>query len=222
MRKMIAENVRAILAALPPGVELVAAAKTRTPVEILEAIEAGVRIIGENYVQEASEASQAVGRGARWHFIGHLQTNKVKRAVEVFDLVETVDSAGLARAIDKRAAAIGKRMPVLIEVNSGREPQKSGVRPEDVEKLVRDISVLKNVKVEGLMTMGPFEGDPEDSRPYFRETRKVRDALRALSIPGVEMRYLSMGMTNSYRVAIEEGANLVRIGTAIFGPRPAA
>lgn len=222
MRKMIAENVRAILAALPPGVELVAAAKTRTPVEILEAIEAGVRIIGENYVQEASEASQAVGRGARWHFIGHLQTNKVKRAVEVFDLVETVDSAGLARAIDKRAAAIGKRMPVLIEVNSGREPQKSGVRPEDAEKLVRDISVLKNVKVEGLMTMGPFEGDPEDSRPYFRETRKVRDALRALSIPGVEMRYLSMGMTNSYRVAIEEGANLVRIGTAIFGPRPAA
>ena len=219
---MIAENVRAILAALPPGVELVAAAKTRTPAEILEAIEAGVRIIGENYVQEASEASQAVGRGARWHFIGHLQTNKVKRAVEVFDLVETVDSAGLAREIDKRSAAIGKRMPVLIEVNSGREPQKSGVRPEDAEKLVRDISVLKNVKVEGLMTMGPFEGDPEDSRPYFRETRKVRDALRALSIPGVEMRYLSMGMTNSYRVAIEEGANLVRIGTAIFGPRPAA
>lgn len=219
---MIAENVRAILAALPPGVELVAAAKTRTPVEILEAIEAGVRIIGENYVQEASEASQAVGRGARWHFIGHLQTNKVKRAVEVFDLVETVDSAGLARAIDKRAAAIGKRMPVLIEVNSGREPQKSGVRPEDAEKLVRDISVLKNVKVEGLMTMGPFEGDPEDSRPYFRETRKVRDALRALSIPGVEMRYLSMGMTNSYKVALEEGANLVRIGTAIFGPRPPA
>lgn len=219
---MIAENVRAILAALPPGVELVAAAKTRTPAEILEAIEAGVRIIGENYVQEASEASQAVGRGARWHFIGHLQTNKVKRAVEVFDLVETVDSAGLAREIDKRSAAIGKRMPVLIEVNSGREPQKSGVRPEDAEKLVRDISVLKNVKVEGLMTMGPFEGDPEDSRPYFRETRKVRDALRALSIPGVEMRYLSMGMTNSYKVALEEGANLVRIGTAIFGPRPAA
>jgi len=222
MRKMIAENVRAILAALPPGVELVAAAKTRTPAEILEAIEAGVRIIGENYVQEASEASQAVGRGARWHFIGHLQTNKVKRAVEVFDLVETVDSAGLAREIDKRSAAIGKRMPVLIEVNSGREPQKSGVRPEDAEKLVRDISVLKNVKVEGLMTMGPFEGDPEDSRPYFRETRKVRDALRALSIPGVEMRYLSMGMTNSYKVALEEGANLVRIGTAIFGPRPPA
>jgi pyridoxal phosphate enzyme (YggS family) len=222
MRKTIAENVRAVLAALPPGVELVAAAKTRTPAEILEAIEAGVRIIGENYVQEASEASQAVGRGARWHFIGHLQTNKVKRAVEVFDLVETVDSAGLAREIDKRSAAIGKRMPVLIEINSGREPQKSGVRPEDVEKLVRDISVLENVKVEGLMTMGPFEGDPEDSRPYFRETRRVWDALRALSIPGVEMRYLSMGMTNSYRVAIEEGANLVRIGTAIFGPRPAA
>jgi PLP dependent protein len=219
---MIADNVRAILAALPPGVELVAAAKTRTPAEILKAVEAGVKIIGENYVQDGWEAFQAVGRRARWHFIGHLQTNKVKKAVEVFDLVETVDSAGLAREIDKRSRAIGKTMPVLIEVNSGREPQKSGVRPEDVEKLVRDISVFENVKVEGLMTMGPFEGDPEDSRPYFRETRKVRDALRVLSIPGVEMRYLSMGMTNSYRVAIEEGANLVRIGTAIFGPRPAA
>ncbi len=219
---MIAENVQAILAALPAGVELVAAAKTRTPAEILEAIEAGVRIIGENYVQEAWDAFQAVGHRARWHFIGHLQTNKVKKAVEVFDLVETVDSTGLAREIDKRCAAIGRTMPVLIEVNSGRESQKSGVLPEDVEKLVRDISLFANVKVAGLMTMGPFEGDPEDSRPYFRETRKVWDALRVLSIPGVEMRYLSMGMTNSYRVAIEEGANLVRIGTAIFGPRPAA
>ena len=219
---MIADNVRAILAALPPGVELVAAAKTRTPAEILEAVEAGVTIVGENYVQEGWDAFQAVGHRARWHFIGHLQTNKVKKAVEVFDLVETVDSTGLAREIDKRSAAFGKTMPVLIEVNSGREPQKSGVRPEDVEKLVRDISVFENVKVQGLMTMGPFEGDPEDSRPYFRETRKVWDALRVLSIPGVEMRYLSMGMTNSYRVAIEEGANLVRIGTAIFGPRPAA
>jgi pyridoxal phosphate enzyme (YggS family) len=216
---MIADNVRAILAGLPPGVELVAAAKTRTPADILEAIEAGVRIIGENYVQEGWDAFQAVGRRARWHFIGHLQTNKVKKAVEVFDLVETVDSAGLAREIDKRCASVGKTMPVLIEVNSGREPQKAGVRPEDVENLVRDISVSANIKVAGLMTMGPFEGNPEDARPYFRETRKVWEALRALAIPGVEMRYLSMGMTNSYRVAIEEGANLVRIGTAIFGPR---
>jgi pyridoxal phosphate enzyme (YggS family) len=219
---MIADNVRAILAELPPGVDLVAAAKTRTPAEILEAVEAGVKIIGENYVQEGADAFQAVGHKARWHFIGHLQTNKVKRAVEIFDLIETVDSAGLAREIGKRSAAIGKTMPVLIEVNSGREAQKFGVLPEEVESLVREISTLGNVKVAGLMTMGPFEGNPEDSRPYFRETRRVRDALRDLSIPGVDMRHLSMGMTNSYRVAIEEGANLVRIGTAIFGPRPGA
>ncbi len=217
---MIAENVRAILAELPAGVELVAAAKTRTPAEILEAVEAGVRIIGENYVQEAAAAFPAIGRRVRWHFIGHLQTNKVKKAVEIFDVIETLDSAGLAREIDKRAGAAGKVMSVFVEVNSGREPQKSGVLPEEVEGLVRAVSGLNNIAVAGLMTMGPFEGDPEDSRPHFRETKKVFDALRALSLPGVDMRHLSMGMTNSWRVAIEEGADLVRIGTAIFGPRP--
>jgi pyridoxal phosphate enzyme (YggS family) len=216
---MIAENVRAVLAALPPGVELVAAAKTRSPTEILEAVDAGIKIIGENYVQEAAEAFAAVGHRARWHFIGHLQTNKAKKAVELFDLIETVDSAGLAWEIGKRAAAIGKVMPVLIEVNSGREPQKFGVLPENVEPLLRKMAGLKNIRVMGLMTMGPFEGDPEDSRPFFKETKKVWDAVRALGIPGVEMRHLSMGMTNSWRVAIEEGANMVRIGTAIFGPR---
>jgi pyridoxal phosphate enzyme (YggS family) len=216
---MIAENVRAILAELPPGVELVAAAKTRTAAEILEAVEAGVRIVGENYVQEASDAVQVVGARARWHFIGHLQTNKAKRAVEVFDLIETVDSAGLAREIDKRSGAAGKVMPVFIEVNSGREPQKFGVPPEDVEKLIREISALRNLRVTGLMTMGPFEGDPEDSRPFFKETKKVWDTLRGLALSGVEMRHLSMGMTNSWRVAVEEGATMVRIGTAIFGPR---
>jgi pyridoxal phosphate enzyme (YggS family) len=216
---MIADNVRSILAELPSGVDLVAAAKTRSPAEILEAVEAGVKIIGENYVQEGVNAFQAVGHRARWHFIGHLQTNKVRKAVEVFDLIETVDSVGLAREIDKRAAAIGKSMPVLIEVNSGREPQKFGVLPEDVEKLVREISPFGNIKVVGLMTMGPFEGDPEDSRPYFKETRRIWDAIRGPASPGIEMRHLSMGMTNSWRVAIEEGANMVRIGTAIFGPR---
>jgi len=216
---MIKDNVTAILKELPPGVELVAAAKTRTPPEILEAVEAGVKIIGENYVREGADAFRAVGDRARWHFIGHLQTNKVKKAVEIFDLIETVDSAGLAREIGKRSAAIGKTMPVLIEVNSGREPQKFGVLPEDVEKLVREISALANVTVAGLMTMGPFEGDPEASRPYFKETKRVWDALRALALPGIEMRHLSMGMTNSWRLAVVEGANMVRIGTAIFGPR---
>jgi len=215
----IALNVKAILAELPPGVELVAAAKTRSAAEILEAVDAGVRIIGENYVQEAAEAFPAVGHRARWHFIGHLQTNKAKKAVEIFDLVETVDTIGLGREIDKRAAAAGKTMEVLIEVNSGREPQKAGVMPDGAEALVRSLAALPRLRVLGLMTMGPFEGDPEDSRPYFKETKRIWAALKALAVPGVEMRHLSMGMSHSWRVAVEEGATMVRIGTAVFGPR---
>jgi hypothetical protein len=216
---MIKDNVAAILRELPPGVELVAAAKTRTASEILQALEAGVRIIGENYVQEAADVFPAIGGRARWHFIGHLQTNKVKKAVEIFDLVETVDSIGLGREIDKRSAAAGKTMDILVEVNSGREQQKAGVLPEEAEPLVRALAGLPHLRVRGLMTMGPFEGDPEDSRPYFKETRRVWEALKTLAIPGTEMRHLSMGMTNSWKVAIEEGATMVRIGTAIFGPR---
>jgi pyridoxal phosphate enzyme (YggS family) len=216
----ITANVTAILAELPPGVELVAAAKTRTAAEILEAVEAGVKTIGENYVQEAAEVFPAVGRRARWHLIGHLQTNKAKRAVEIFDLIETVDSIGLGSELDKRAAAAGKTMEVLIEVNSGREPQKAGVMPDAAEALARALAALPHLRVLGLMTMGPFGGDPEDSRPYFKETRRVFEALRSLSIPGAEMRHLSMGMSHSWRVAVEEGATIVRIGTAIFGPRP--
>ena len=219
MTKTIAENVKTLLAELPSGVELVAAAKTRTPEEILAATEAGVRAVGENYVQEAAAAVAAVGRNVRWHFIGHLQSNKVKKAVEIFDLIETVDSVELAAEIDKRAAALGKVMPVLVEINSGHEPQKAGILPGEAESLVREIAPFKNIRVEGLMTMGPFEGNPEDARPYFRETKRVFEDLKALSIAGIEMHRLSMGMTNSFRVAVEEGATMVRIGTLIFGPR---
>jgi PLP dependent protein len=216
---MIADNVKALLAELPPNVELVAAAKTRAPEEIIEAVEAGVRVVGHNYVQEAARSIAAVGRRCRWHFIGHLQTNKAKAAVEIFDMIETVDSVRLAHELDKRTAAAGRTMPILIEVNSGREPQKHGVFPENVEALAREIAMLPNLRLEGLMTMGPFEGDPEDARPYFRETRRVFDALAAAAIPGIEMTHLSMGMTHSYRAAIEEGATMVRIGTGIFGQR---
>ncbi len=215
----IADNVKAILAELPPGVGLVAAAKTRTPAEILEALDAGVTAIGENYVQEAAAVIPAVGRRARWHFIGHLQTNKAKKAVELFDVIETVDSLDLGLELDKRAAAAGRTMEVLIEVNSGREPQKAGVMPDDAEALARALAALPRLRLLGVMTMGPFEGDPEDSRPYFRETRRVFEDLRMRDIPGADMRLLSMGMSHSWRVAVEEGASLVRIGTAIFGPR---
>ena len=216
---MIKQNVNQILSELPNGVELVAAAKTRQPEEILEAVEAGVKIVGENYVQEAVRAYEVAGNKAKWHFIGHLQRNKVKKAVRLFDMIETVDSLEIAREIDKRCAQIGKIMPVLIEINSGREKQKSGVLPEKVEQLVKEISAYQNIRVMGLMTMGPRFGNPEDSRPYFVATKKAFEEIKKLNLPNVEMRYLSMGMTNSYKIAAHEGANIVRIGSKIFGER---
>lgn len=215
----IQANVKAILEELPQGVELVAAAKTRTPEEIRQAVEAGVKYIGENYVQEAQAAFEALGNSVKWHFIGHLQKNKVKKAVEIFDLIETVDSLEIAAEIAKRCAATGKIMPVLVEVNSGREPQKHGVLPEQAESLVKELAGLSGIKVTGLMTMGPFSGDPEEARPYFSETSRIFKRIAGDLPEGAEMRHLSMGMTNSYRVAIEEGANIVRIGTKIFGER---
>jgi len=215
----IKQNVKQILSELPNGIELVAAAKTKTAEEVLEAIESGVTIIGENYVQEAERIYEVIGNKAKWHFIGYLQKNKVKKAVRLFDMIETIDSVDLATEIDKRCAQIGKIMPVLIEINSGREKQKSGVLPENAEQLVREISHLQNIKVRGLMTMGPRFGNPEDSRPYFVETKRIFDRIKKLNLPNVEMRYLSMGMTNSYKIALEEGANMVRIGTKIFGER---
>jgi pyridoxal phosphate enzyme (YggS family) len=216
---MIADNVKRILEEIPEGVTLEAAAKSRTAREIDEAIRAGIEVIGENYVNETLKVKKDVLEEADWHFIGHLQRNKVKKAVEIFDLIETVDSVRLAREIDKRCSNIDKLMPVFIEVNSGREPQKYGVLPEDVRPLIEEIAGLEHVEVFGLMTMGPFTGDPEDARPYFVETRRVFGEISGLSIPGVRMKMLSMGMSNSYKVAIEEGANLVRIGTKIFGER---
>jgi len=216
----IRRNVETLRAELPAGVTIVAAAKTRTPAEVLEAVKAGISVIGENYVQEAVAAAEAVGQRCRWHFIGHLQKNKVKKAAEVFDMIQTVDSLATAAEIDRRSAELGKLMPVLIEVNSGREPQKFGVIPEGLPDLLRGLSGLTNLRVEGLMTMGPDLGDPEESRPYFRETKRWFDELARLNVPTVRMDVLSMGMTHSYRVAVEEGATMVRIGTRIFGPRP--
>jgi len=216
---MIKENIKKIFEELPAGVQLVAAAKTRTVAEILKAIQAGLTIIGHNYVQEAERAFEAIGPKAKWHMIGHLQSNKAKKAVKVFDMIETVDSLKLAKAIDKACRNINKSMPILIEINSGEEPQKAGVIPSNAVSLVKEISELENVSIMGLMTMGPFSGDPEDARPYFQKTRQLFDDIEQANLPGIEMKYLSMGMSNSYRVALEEGANLVRIGTRIFGER---
>ncbi|MBN1626641.1 MAG: YggS family pyridoxal phosphate-dependent enzyme [Deltaproteobacteria bacterium] len=216
---MIKENIKKILSELPEGVRLEAAAKTRTPDEIKEAIDAGLEIIGQNYVQEAERAWQAIGPLVKWHMIGHLQGNKAKIAARIFDMIETVDSMKLASGLDRACAEINKVMPVLIEINSGEEAQKAGVLPTDAAPLIQAISKLRNIKVMGLMTMGLFSENPEDSRPYYIKTRRLFDELKAKDIPNVEMKYLSMGMSDSYMVAIEEGANLVRIGTKIFGTR---
>jgi PLP dependent protein len=215
----IKQNVEKILGGLPEGILLVAAAKTREPPEILEAIAGGIKVIGENYVQEAEKAFSAIGDRVEWHFIGHLQKNKVKKAVAIFDMIETVDSYEIASEIDKRCGEIGKTMPVLIEINSGREPHKSGVFPEHSLKLIQDIACLPNIRVIGLMTMGPLVSRPEDSRIFFRETRQLYEHISMMALPNVEMRYLSMGMTDSYKIAVEEGANIIRLGTLLFGER---
>jgi PLP dependent protein len=215
----IQEAVYEISKLIPEHVTLLAAAKTRSLQEVEAVIAAGIKHIGYNYVQEALPIIAAVGDRARWHMIGHLQRNKVKEVVENFDILETLDSWRLAKELEKRCSAMDKTMPVLVEVNSGRESSKTGVPPGKVIELVEKVSQLEHLHIQGLMTMGPRFGDPQESRPYFQVTRKIFDELTARKLPNVEMSYLSMGMSNSYLVAIEEGANIVRIGTKLFGAR---
>ena len=215
----IKERYQQIRKEVPEDVTIVVAAKTRTADEVKEAIDAGVTDIGENYVQEAEDVRMALGSVAeavRWHMIGHLQTNKINKALGVFDMIQTLGSLKLARAVSQRAA---KTVPVLIEINSGRELQKTGVLPEEVERLVREIASLEKISVKGLMTMGPRFGNPEDARPYFRETKRLFDYIASLDTPNVEMNVLSMGMSNAYKVAIEEGSTMIRPGTILFGER---
>ena len=216
---MIEASVIEIRHSLPPGVLLVAAAKTRLPREVRAAIHAGIKIVGYNYVQEAESMYQIIGNEVQWHMIGHLQRNKVKKAVKLFDMIETIDSVQIAEAVNSRCALVDKVMPVLIEINSGKESNKTGVLPENIDKLIMQIHDLPNLRVQGLMTMGPRFGNPEDARPYFKATRSAFDRLSKTGIPNVEMRHLSMGMSNSYNIAIEEGANMVRVGTKLFGDR---
>lgn len=216
----IKNSVTEIKSSLPPGILLVAAAKNRLPEEVRAVVNAGIQIIGYNYVQEAERMHQVIGDSVKWHMIGHLQSNKVKRAVKLFDMIETIDSVRIAEKVNNRCALENKTIPVLIEINSGKESNKTGVMPENVDELIRQISDLPNLRIEGLMTMGPRFGNPEDARPYFKATKIAFDRLAKAGIPNVEMRYLSMGMSNSYKIAIEEGANIVRIGTRLFGNVP--
>ncbi len=204
----------------PTSVRLLAVSKTVSAASVKEAIDAGIRLLGENYIQEAREKIDALmGSPAAWHFIGHLQTNKARFAVALFDLIHSVDSIKLARALDKQAQQQGKIQPILIQVNIAEEKSKSGITEEAAPQLIREVSRCGNLSVRGLMTMPPFFNAPEKVRPYFRALRQLATRIEAMNIERVAMTELSMGMTGDFEVAIEEGATIVRVGTAIFGER---
>ena len=204
----------------PETVRLVAVSKTIPTDRVKQAIQAGVTILGENYVQEArAKFNDLAIYPASWHFIGHLQSNKAKYAVRLFDLIQSVDKLKLAREIDKQAKKINKIQEILIQVNISEEASKSGVDVEDAHNLIKDISLLENLSVKGLMTMPPYFNEPEKVQPYFSALRGLRDHLEQQDLFNVTLSELSMGMTGDFEVAIQEGATLVRIGTAIFGKR---
>lgn len=204
----------------PAKVTLVAVAKTFPADQIREVVRCGVRDIGENYVQELLGKREELGaEQVRWHFVGHLQSNKVRQLAEWITLVHALDSVELARELDRRAARAGRVVDVLVEVNTTGERTKFGLPPERTVGFVAGLAPFRNVRVAGLMTIGPFLPDPEGSRPMFRRLRDLREEAARLGQDNVSMEHLSMGMTGDFEVAIEEGATLVRIGTAIFGPR---
>lgn len=203
----------------PSAVKLVTVTKTIDTDRIKQAVAAGARILGENRVQEAKEKIEELGELARWHLIGHLQSNKAKYAVKLFDLIHSVDTLELAMEIDRQAAKIEKVQDVLIQVSLAGEETKAGIEAEGVAALVREASKLKHISIKGLMAIPPFLADPEEVRPYFRTLRKLATSIAQEMIPGVSMHELSMGMSNDFEVAVEEGATMVRVGSAIFGGR---
>jgi len=215
----IKHRAEELLKTLPPQITLLAAAKTRTVEEVKAAFEAGIRCFGHNYVQEAQTMITGIDFKAEWHMIGHLQRNKAGSAVELFDMIESVDSMRLANELEKRSAEQNKIIEVLIEVNSGAEEDKTGALPSEVAEMAKIVSSFPHLCLKGLMTMGPLSGEAELARPYFRKTRELFELIQKKQLNGIEMQVLSMGMSGSYRVAIEEGATMVRIGTLLFGPR---
>jgi len=204
----------------PDTVHLVAVSKTMPENTVREAITAGVNILGENYIQEARDKINTLSSyPVSWHFIGHLQSNKAKYAVKLFDMIHTVDSLKLAHELNKQAKKINKIQQILIQVNISMESTKSGIHEEDAQKLIKEVSSFENLSIKGLMTMPPFFNNPEKARPYFSALRDLRDKIRNKVIKNINMQELSMGMTGDFEVAIKEGATFVRIGTAIFGER---
>jgi pyridoxal phosphate enzyme (YggS family) len=223
---MIADNIKAVTqriarscdkAGRPAGdVELVCVTKEATLAQMEEALQAGGRVFGENRVQDAAAKHKAIGDKASWHLVGHLQTNKVKEAVGIFDLIHSVDSAHLARQIDKEAGKASKVQDILIQVNTSGEATKFGVSPEAATDLIKEVALYPNIHIKGLMTIAPEVEDPETVRPYFRALRDLRDRIDGLKLTAYSLHLLSMGMTNDFEVAIEEGSTMVRIGRAIF------
>ena len=228
---MIAENLRQVEATVEMArqrrgrvdkgaeVELVAVTKNHDVAAMREAIDAGVTVVGENRVQEAVEKHAILERNVRWHLIGHLQTNKVKQAVKLFDLIHSVDSEHLLLAVEEAATQIHKVQEILLQVNLAREESKFGLYKEDLPFLLQKADSLSHVRLCGLMCIAPNYKNVEECRPLFREMYDIFTGLHAFPLPHSEMRWLSMGMTHDYAVAVEEGANLIRVGTAIFGPR---
>lgn len=206
----------------PASIRLVAVSKRHDVQAVLQALEAGQLIFGENYLQEAGEKIEKVGQvsGLKWHLIGHLQSNKARQAAYLFDMIETVDRLKLARALDRYAGEAYRILPILIQVNIGREEQKAGVSPEETEKFLVRLKEYPGLRVKGLMAMPPQRSDPEEVRPWFRELRLMAENFRSKGLFAEKERVeLSMGMSHDFETAIEEGATLVRVGTAIFGSR---
>ncbi len=224
----IAENIREVSEQVnqaaakanrdPAEIRIVAVTKT-VPVErIKEAVAAGLTTLGENRVQELTGKYPFLD-GVEWHFIGHLQSNKVKYIVDKVSLIHSLDNLSLAEEINKRMLSLGRSMGVLIQVNVADESTKFGIRPEDTGTFIDTVSKLPGLKIKGLMTIGPYVTDPEKIRPVFRKLRMLADEVKIIGFPGVEIKHLSMGMSNDYKIAVEEGATLVRLGSIIFGPR---
>jgi pyridoxal phosphate enzyme (YggS family) len=207
----------------PDEITLMGVSKTFPVERIREAYGAGLRVFGENRVQEFAEKYGALGdlKNAEWHLIGHLQSNKAAKAAELFGAVDSVDSMRLAERLNAAAEKAGKSLPILIEINIGGEDAKSGVAPgsEELERILIAASQWRNLRVRGLMTVPPYSEDPESARPFFRKLRELRDRIASRKLPSVEMDVLSMGMSHDFEVAIEEGSTCVRVGTAIFGDR---
>jgi PLP dependent protein len=203
----------------PDDVTLVVVTKTVDPERINHAVDYGVSNLGENKVQEIMDKYEAVSKNIKWHLIGHLQTNKVKYIIDKVELIHSVDSVKLAEEISKRAKKYDITKDVLVQINVAEEESKFGIDLDEAVNFVKSISVFDNIRIKGLMTIAPYSENPEGVRLVFRQLKEKFDELSQMNLPNTEMKYLSMGMSNDYQIAIEEGANMIRIGTAIFGKR---